>query len=206
MQQRTDYSRLENVDCPNRQKKNEHTDLKSLRSIYIKRRKELADHEDLSLVIQKKVLELDEYREADACLLYADYNHEVKTDMIIEDALRSGKKVYMPVCEPECRLDFYKINGFESLHEGAYGILEPYKEELFTGEGDCICITPGVIFDTKGNRVGYGKGYYDRFFQRFDITSVGLCYEMQLSDSIIPSEYDRPMDIIITERNTYVRH
>ena len=89
MQQKTDYSRRGYVDCPNRQNNEKHTDLKSLRSIYIKRRKELADHEDLSLIIQKKVLELDEYREADTCLLYADYNHEVKTDMIIEDALRS---------------------------------------------------------------------------------------------------------------------
>ena len=93
--------------------------------------------------------------------------------------------------------------GFEDLEKGAYGILEPKKEfpVYEAGEGQTtLAILPGSVFDEKKNRVGYGGGFYDRYFEkRKDICRIAAAYEMQIVEEIETEEFDLPADYVITE-------
>ena len=176
-----------------------------LRKETIAKRKALSVSERLkrSDEIIGRIMATDEYKNADTILLYADCNGEVATDRLIAEALLAGKKVYAPVCLEEYKLDFYRIFAIDELQTGAYGIREPLKiEYLKLNEGDItdrtICITPGVVFDRCGHRLGYGKGYYDRFFSTVNIKHrIAPCFDFQITENITPNETDIPMTMII---------
>lgn len=165
----------------------------------------------LSDQIADKVTALPEYKDSDTVLIYADYNGEVATDKLICRALLDSKSVYMPVSNPDYTLDFYRVYAIDELVSGAYGIREPLRIEYlkFNKElphDDCICITPGSVFDVNCNRMGYGKGFYDRFFAQCNIPNrIGIAFELQITDRIDANEYDIPMTAIVTELNIYRR-
>lgn len=112
----------------------------------------------------------------------------------------------VPVAVPQCvdgtrNMQFYFIENFDCLAVGAYGILEPDNNicrKAFSDAGT-LCIVPGLSFDRFGRRMGFGKGYYDRFLEGFSGITVGLCYECCLSDEIPYEEHDAVMDYVITE-------
>ena len=130
------------------------------------RRKALSaeNAENKSIAIMEKVLSLREYKEASLVLVYIDYKNEVHTRPIIEAAWRDGKQVAAPKVNGK-KMDFYLLNSFDDLESGYMGIMEPRegleKTEAFEG----VMIMPGVAFDRKLNRVGYGGGFYDRFLE-----------------------------------------
>lgn len=96
-------------------------------------------------------------------------------------------------------MDFYKVNGIQDFKEGRYHILEPVGERPVYWE-DAIVIVPGVMFDEHGNRVGHGKGYYDRYFSEHKVKAlVGAAYENQLEKCLKAEQWDIPMDYIVTE-------
>ena len=145
------------------------------------------------------------FRHTDSFLAYYSIEGEVYTINIIEAALEQGKRVYLPRCtKSQTGTDimfFHKVNNLSELVEGMYGIHEPpEKFPLFEPKGHCACIVPGLAFDITGNRIGYGKGYYDRFLRDFCGTKIGLCYSDFLLDSLPVGRYDTKVDMVITEK------
>jgi len=103
-------------------------------------------------------------------------------------------------------MDFYYVNSLNDLTKGYMGILEPdiiNKALLPVDEYSGLCIVPGVAFDKNCNRIGYGKGFYDRFFSVYKIKNVGLAFECQIVDKIQSEENDFSLDLVITEENKY---
>ncbi len=161
-----------------------------------------------SSMIAQKVLKTPEYEEADNILLYADYRHEVMTREIFEDALLRKKKVFFPKSNDDGSMVFYQVISVKQLESGYKGIKEPIAEEQyryhFRKQEDTLIIVPGVAFDTKGYRVGYGKGFYDRFLNDTrQLTAMGLCFSNQIVDEIPHDPHDIKMDKIVTEEIIY---
>ena len=149
------------------------------------------------------LLSLDEYLRADCIALYAPAHNETDTSGILAAAFETGKRVLYPaVCGT--RMVFRQVEGLQSLTEGSFGILEPCPTGIdhHADEADLI-VVPGVAFDLAGHRIGYGKGYYDRFLQHPGRKArlVGLCHDFQLIDGAIPAEeHDVRMEIVVTDR------
>jgi len=183
-------------------------DEKQLRKEIIKKRMELDSSERLhrSDIIADKLIRTDEYREAKKILVYADASGEVATDRIINKSLLEGKRVYAPVVLNEADMDFYEIFSLDELYPGSFGIREPLTIEnlKYSGESndsDTLMIVPGVAFDRNNNRMGYGRGFYDRYLARVAVNKrVALAYDFQIVDSIIPKETDVPVTGIITDK------
>lgn len=93
-----------------------------------------------------------------------------------------------------------RLRDVAALESGHFGVLEPVGHEFYEGNVDVV-ITPGLAFDLQGNRIGYGKGYYDRFFaeQRHDV-AIGVCFERFVQVQIPTDQYDQKVDIVITEQ------
>ena len=143
-----------------------------------------------------------QYKNASTILCYVSTPLEVDTHMLIKRALEDGKKVAVPRCKPETTtMDFYLINGFDDLEKGTFGVLEPIPSrcEIYKGN-DGICIVPGLCFDYAGYRLGYGKGYYDRFLTDYSQTKIGICYNDCVQQRLFHGRYDVPVDLLITER------
>lgn len=190
------------------------TDMKTKQEI----RKEILEYRNqitIEDVIQKsqqivqQVLKTPEYEEADHILLYADYRHEVMTRELFEDALLHKKKVYFPkVSETDCSMEFYQVVSVRQLETGYRGIREPKAEEetryTFRKEEDTLMIIPGIAFDTEGYRIGYGKGFYDRYLQsRRQMTLMGLAFAGQIVEPFAHGEFDVRMDKVVTEEIIY---
>jgi 5-formyltetrahydrofolate cyclo-ligase len=102
-------------------------------------------------------------------------------------------------------MDFYYINSMSDLVEGHFGVREPNTATCtkVTDFKDSVCIVPAISYDKLGYRLGYGKGYYDRFLKKFTIISVGMCYNELITDRLPIGEYDVPVDYIITQDGVF---
>ncbi|MBQ7943378.1 MAG: 5-formyltetrahydrofolate cyclo-ligase [Lachnospiraceae bacterium] len=163
-----------------------------------------------SEAIVQKVLQTNEYKEAQNILLYADYCHEVMTRALFEDALLHKKKVYFPKSDGLTNtMEFYQVVSVKQLFEGYKGIREPKEDAgkrfVWNPCEDTLAIIPGVAFDTRGYRVGYGKGFYDKYFSnKRPITMMALAFANQITEEGIPTdEHDIKMDKVITEEIIY---
>ena len=154
--------------------------------------------------ISNKLYSLWQYREANVILTYVSTDNEVDTRCIIETALNAKKKVAVPFCVPNTPhlMKFYFINSLSQLEKGSFGVLEPNPNicEELKDFSNGLCLVPALSFDKKGYRLGYGKGYYDRFLSKFDGKTVGLCYEEFLSEELPNGKYDKQVQTIITDR------
>ena len=140
--------------------------------------------------------------------IFLSINSEINTQSLFEAALREGKKVFVPGIIAE-RLVFFPILSPDGPWcIGPFGIREPALR-LFEGEGaghelsPALILTPGLAFDRNGNRLGRGKGYYDRFFAELDkkggkYFALGLCMDFQVIDQVPADENDKKMDAILT--------
>lgn len=158
--------------------------------------------------IRKKVLDLFCIMEADTILCYASYQSEVSTNKLICSFLEAGKNVFLPRVDGE-EMDFYRIKNIQDLTEGYKGIPEPSHACDVTYVPDttskAVMIMPGCAFSREGFRIGYGKGYYDRYLDKYDIVErVALCYSLQLSDDIVPDVHDKKATCLITEDEVIV--
>ena len=113
--------------------------------------------EKWSREITRRVTELVEFQEAGRILVYADYNHEVMTRFLTEEAWKAGKAVAVPKVEGK-DMFFYRLTDFGQLKPGYFGIPEPEEGEIVSWE-DALMIMPGVAFDRSGHRVGYGADF-----------------------------------------------
>lgn len=152
------------------------------------------------------MLSLREYSTADVLYTFVSKPEEPDTIALIRAALGAGKRVAVPRCIPETvGMEFYEIASLEELKPGTYGVLEPVPDRscLVGTNGKAICVVPGLSYDLRGFRLGYGKGYYDRFLTRFVGPTVGFCYSGCIYKTLPRGFYDRPVDILVTEK--YIR-
>ena len=195
-------------------------DKKELRKIKMHERDSLSRDEAqaLSDIITDKILSLEEYREADTILTYVSCRSEVMTDRLILAALKAGKKVGVPKVEGDI-MNFYYINSLDDLEAGYFGVREPkpciisdtslssgskHAESLVSDPSGCLMIVPGLAFDKDLNRIGYGKGFYDKYFQSHidtPFTKCGIAFDIQLCEKIEADRYDQPLDMLVTENS-----
>ena len=154
----------------------------------------------LSLLACSKLNEHPRITAAKTVLLYCPLPDEVDVRPLLDMLVQQGKQVILPkvVSESDLTLHPYKSN--DDLEPGAFGIMEPTSTELSQGdiEDTAVAIIPGMAFDTKGHRLGRGKGYYDRLLSRLPhIYKIGICFYFQLMESIPTDRHDIVMDEII---------
>ena len=151
----------------------------------------------------ERVRALGEYRDADILFAYISQPIECDTSAIIKDALKKGKRVAVPRCRADSHeMDFYFIQSYDELSTGKYGLLEPVPQlsKKATDFSHGLCLVPGLSFDLQGYRLGFGKGYYDRFLSRFGGVTVGICYSKCMLGEVPRGAYDRAVDIVIPEK------
>ncbi|MDF2588381.1 MAG: hypothetical protein K0S41_2222 [Anaerocolumna sp.] len=153
-------------------------------------------------VITKQFLKDEAYNHCNTLFCYMAFNQEVITVNIIQNALESGKTVAIPKVMGDV-IRFYQIQATNGLKPGTLGILEPElgDEVIPLEENKNLMIVPGLAFDLEKNRIGYGKGYYDRYFAEYKEISyekIAFAYEFQLFDSIPSDPMDVKIDRIIT--------
>lgn len=164
---------------------------KELRAYYKQLRRSLSgcEKERLDKSVSEKFLSLDEYKDSQILLCYVSSDIEVGTADIIITALKDGKDVYVPKCaDVGNSMTFHRITSLDDLSSGAYGILEPDASlTAYCGE-KAVCVVPALAYDKTGHRLGFGKGYYDRFLlENKNVYPIGLCYDFCIVDEI-PSE------------------
>lgn len=152
--------------------------------------------------IAENVKRLKEYRPAKTLLVYMSTPIEVDTVKIIENAWADGKRVAIPRCIPNSRdMEFHYIESFDEVAPGTFSVLEPDPTlPIVTDFSGCLMIVPGMQFDMKGYRIGYGKGYYDRYMVRFTGISAGICYSEELRPFMYHGRYDQSVDIVVTDK------
>ena len=165
---------------------------KLLRKVMLQKRKELSDSETAVKKMQS----------AELILPFVSARGEVGTREFIARCFVAEKTVAVPRCIDGSNMEFCVIHTFDDLEKGMYGIDEPKQHcEIIKAENaqNSVLIVPGLCFSYDGYRLGYGKGYYDRFISRYKGYTVGVCYSEFMTDDIPVDEYDRCVDIVITE-------
>ena len=176
-----------------------------LRKSIEKKRNTLSTSEVLekSSRIKKRIFEMDLFRDAQTILFYVSYGNEVYTHDMIKESISLGKTVVVPKSVTKNNaLILSRLTDWNNLEVGAYNILEPKQESIEQVDVESIdlIIVPGVVFDESGNRIGHGKGYYDRLLNASrNIPSIGLAFEFQIVENIKSEQHDEKIDIIITE-------
>ncbi len=154
------------------------------------------------------------YRYANILLLYAPLREEIDCMPIAYQAWADGKIVAFPRCKDgECTMQYHIVEREEDLISGMYGIREPRNTAplLLTEEDVCtedhpVCIVPGVVFDRDGYRIGYGKGYYDRFLATFSGVRAGMVYSSFLLPELPRGRFDLSVDVMVTEKGVRAVH
>ena len=153
-----------------------------------------------------KIINLKEFIECKTLLCYVSTPIEVDTHRLIKYALNNGKSVAVPKCIDGTRnMKFYLINSFDDLEIATFSVLEPIidKCKMLKNFDNSLCIIPGLAFDLKGYRLGYGKGYYDRFLSNYKGKTVGICYCSCTLNQLNVGKFDKSAEILVTEK--YVR-
>ena len=176
---------------------------RTLRQSLLARRKALtvAERDAAGTVIQRTLVGSVAFARARVIALYAAINNEVPTDEVFRVAREQGKEVLFPEVDGDT-LVFRSVADVADLSRGAFGIREPSSCcPLRLPEDADLIVVPAVAFSRDGQRIGYGKGYYDRALHRLEGSGrlVGFCYEFQLVDAIVGEPHDVRMDTIITE-------
>lgn len=160
--------------------------------------------------IGKNILKLNKSLEANIILAYMANAIEINIDNIILNFINNNKKVAIPICldlDSEPKMDFYFINNLSDVHVGKFNIREPnvLENNLFDRHNNLnervVMLVPGLVFDKRGYRVGYGKGYYDRYLSQIKdkVLKIGLCYDFCLVNKINIDKNDIPVDILVTQ-------
>ncbi len=180
----------------------------NIRNKYLAKRDalSLSQRKEYSTAIAGQLKKEACYQEAEAVFVYMDYRSEVMTTALVEELLASGKQVFAPRVKG-FDIVFYEICSFEDFEAGYQGIREPVErperilKEVDLKERKCLVLVPGTVFDRERCRMGYGKGFYDRFLEKCgdNVIAVGLAFSCQLAGQIPTESHDRKMDLVVTE-------
>lgn len=179
---------------------NDKKNVEIIRNKMKKRRDCLSENEIInkSKVISKKLNSYIKDNRFKNILCFYPIMSEVNLLSLYDELLIKGNNLYFPITY-ENYIEFVKIDSMNDFHEGKYNIKEPNGEIVFDDE-EALVICPGLAFDKSGNRIGYGGGYYDRFIKNHqNCTTVGVGYDFQVLDRIIPMPWDVKLDLIISD-------
>ncbi|TET13393.1 5-formyltetrahydrofolate cyclo-ligase [Candidatus Aerophobetes bacterium] len=186
---------------------------RKIRQEFLKKRNNLSRDEikSKSEKIEKELFSLPEFQRAKTVMFYVSFRSEVETEKMIRNALKLKKKIVIPVVHGEKIVVSEIKNLKKELTKGSFGIKEPKKEfrrRVNQKEIDLV-VVPGVVFDKRGGRLGYGRGYYDRFLRSKSIRSrmsrsrqcalIGLAFDLQIARKIPLVKGDMKVDKIVTE-------
>ena len=180
---------------------------KKLRREILARRDALTkeERERGKFLITERILGHQWYYLSDTILGFVSYGSEICTTEILENALRDGKRVYVPKVEGR-EMQFYRIGSLAELKEGYKGILEPEgttERYVFEPEGaaKCLLLMPGSVFDPFDNRMGYGAGFYDRYLadkEALRLRSIAIGFRCQQAETVPTEETDlKPYQVIL---------
>jgi 5-formyltetrahydrofolate cyclo-ligase len=153
----------------------------------------------------RRLFSLPEFIESDSVMFYMSFRNELDTRRMIERSLQIGKKIFLPrIVVSTSDLDVYHIvNLDEDTAPGILGIIEPGGDAEKCEDLDAIdlCIVPGLAFDRRGHRIGWGRGFYDRFLPRLSDRTItfGMAYDFQVVDIIETHDMDVPLTGLVTE-------
>jgi 5-formyltetrahydrofolate cyclo-ligase len=177
----------------------------ALRTVASSRRSALSQKDVLSrsLLIQARVCQFSEFLSSQSIALYASIQNEVRTDKIRDHALRQGKRVFYPVLRTGGTTQLIRLESAGKLSLGRFGVLEPSGEEQLPDvwQEALFIVVPGLAFDLSGNRLGRGKGWYDRLLKRLGKNAVAaaLAYDCQIVDQVPVEPWDERVAYIFTE-------
>lgn len=152
--------------------------------------------------ISNTIIHSDYFKNAKQVLVFSSTDGEFDTQYIIEGCRNLSKQVFYPIClDTSGRMEFLQVDSAEDLKIGMYNILEPKQtcKKYIPTENDLI-IVPCLSADKNRNRIGYGKGYYDRFLKDFNGVSICPCYSELLTDTLPTDENDIKINIIVTDK------
>lgn len=191
---------------------NSMSDKKVIRQLILETRNRMseAERQEKSRKIMSMVKQQKEYQTCRLLFAYASFGSEVITRELIREALSEGKRIALPrafISAGEPCMEFYEITEDSQLTTGFKGILEPnvfHKCVHKTVEPPDLMLMPGVAFDKSRNRIGYGKGFYDRYLQGHPgIRTIAVAYACQVVAMIPASAYDYRPDRLFTEERIY---
>ncbi len=154
--------------------------------------------QEKSMKIQQRIINWKHYEKAETLFLYRGLGREVSTDVIFTKALQDGKKVFFPKVHGR-ELCFYEVTTMHEFLPGPYGILEPITKKKEKKAPDLI-IMPCLAFDKERNRIGYGKGYYDRYLEKKEgLLTAALAFSFQMREKIPAEEKDVALQYVVTD-------
>lgn len=166
----------------------------------------LTERREKSEKITAHILESCPYQKAQRVFVFVSMGSEVETREILRRAWQDGKTVAVPKTAKGRQMFFLPITDFADLQEGIFGVMEPMgdeRAEILPQTGD-LFLVPGLLFDKRGYRIGYGGGYYDRYFEKhqgLDFRKIGIAFAFQLWEAPLPAEeFDVPIDELVTEK------
>ncbi|HEX7064627.1 MAG TPA: 5-formyltetrahydrofolate cyclo-ligase [Bacillales bacterium] len=157
----------------------------------------------LSASISNKLTRLPEWKQSKVIAMTMSTDDEIDTKPVIRTAWAENKQVAVPKSDSDTKkMDFRRIKSLDQVEEGFAGICEPktIETESVSPEKIDLLVVPGLVFDRKGYRIGFGGGFYDRYLADYRNVAVSFAFEMQLVDRIPIEPFDQPVDIILTER------
>lgn len=181
-------------------------DKKLLRKEMMNKRNSILEEEkkERDICILNKLLKTSEYKNSKVIFIYIGYSSEINTSNFIKKFLKDNKVVCVPRTNYEGKyMEAVVINSLENLSKDKYGILEPDKDlNPIDIDNIDLVILPGLAFDNKGGRLGYGGGYYDKYLSNMsdDVVKIALCYDFQVVDNVPMEEHDICADLLITDR------
>ena len=168
-----------------------------LRKKYKEKRDNIKNKVTKDNLIYQKVINNKDILSSKTLLIYISINSEVDTIKIINYFLYA-KNIAVPKVIDN-NMYFCYITNLNDLTPGKYNIPEPTNENIVTDFDNAICIVPGICYDKENYRIGYGKGYYDRFLSKNKIKTIGLCYKECMIEKIDNDKYDYKIDEVITD-------
>ena len=179
-------------------------DKQSLRKEIKNKKRQFTSQElcELSFPVVMRLLSHPRIKTAKTVMLYYSLPDEVDTHTLVDSLLMSGKHILLPRVTGEGTMELRRYTGPSDLAKGAYNIMEPTGDVFDDYAAIDLAVIPGVAFDSDGNRMGRGKGYYDRLLPQLGCAyKIGICFDFQLVESIECEEHDIKMDEVISGKN-----
>ena len=174
-----------------------------IRKINKEKRKAMSKEEvaEKSILAQAAFLESNLYKNAQQIMLYMPLGNEIGTENMMKQSFADGKKIVLPITNGETgEITPYLIEENTQFVIGAFKVREPVGASIADVTKTDVIIVPGIAFDERGARVGFGKGCYDRLLAESSAVKIGYCYEYQVSEAIADEAHDMRMDYILTEK------
>lgn len=153
---------------------------------------------ELSVPIIKRLLAHPRIKQAQTILMYYSLDDEVNTHEVINELVGQGKNVLLPAVVDDTRMELREYHGPHDLESGFFHLLEPVGKVFTDYNSIDVAVVPGMAFDSRHNRLGRGKGYYDRFLSQIPaVYKIGICFDFQKLPGIPAEENDVKMDEVL---------